>query len=431
MATCTESIASMPGYSSLTEIIPNTVTPFTVTAVNNRLFRLECPEFQTVKFNVSVNAPGATTITVYRWLEGVASPIGSINITTPTAVAYIDFQIGTYIVCVRPTGFAQQTGHLIAEFTGYSLEARLVSDHATGESMDVILSGPPTPPRECSEALFFEIVDGELPPGLQMNPFGIITGWLPNLDCLEDRWSPAVNWYYDENDGTTWPWGREWRFQVKVWIDGQPESTNDIEWFCVRIHNNWSYDAQRFLAEAPFENITEVRVVDPPTTLPTICQPCKQFEEEARFVPQKIKDTECLPCQNNQSTSIELIPIPLDLCHIPSTEFLEWYVRNGDDSGNPHIEKFKRDLENSPAFTVLRERAGYIEPDPLTPTQREREFIVVQNYQNFLQLAAIKLADGHDEEAKSKVREWQIIENQALPTQASGYAGEGMEFRLK
>lgn len=434
MATCNESIAAMGSYEDLNEVFPNTVTPFSVTSTSNILLRLPSPQVQTVKFNINTSTlPAGVTITAYSWNGSTAVPIGSVNITTPNAVAYIDFQIGNYILCIRPSTPLAQIGSFVAEFIGYEQEARFVPSVYVGEAFDMILSGPPAPPRECNEALFFDIIDGELPPGLNMNFMGTISGFLPNLDCIQDRWSPAVNWYYDENDGTSWPWGREWRFQVKVWVDGQPDFNTDEEWFCVRIYNNWTYDKERFLAQQPFEHVTQVRVVDPPKTLEPICQPCKKFEEEAMFIPQPLDKTkECLPCQDNQETKIELIPIPLDLCQVPVDDLLAWYsVNQNIDSNNPHIEKFKNDLLNSPAFSILRARAGYIEPEEFTEQQKQQQFVVMQNYQNFLQLSTVTLLAGELEEYKSIVREWQVLENQVLPMSGIGYMGETMEIKFK
>lgn len=432
MATCNESIAAMSSYDDLVEIIPNTVTPFSVTATENNLFRLPSPEVQTVKFTINVTSPTvALTITALRWDGTTAVPIGSVTMTNPNAVAYIDFQAGDYIICVRATGFSAQAGSFIAEFTGYAQEARFNFNVYSGEYLDTVVSGPPRPPRECNEALFFEIIDGELPPGLDMDFMGTITGWLPNLDCLEDRWSPAVNWYYEENDGTMWPWGREWRFQVKVWVDGFDDTSTDEEWFCVRIHNNWTYDQERFKAQLPFEHVTEIRVVDAPPTLPIECQPCKNFENDPVFVPQRV-DERCLPCEENTEAAIELIPIPLDLCHISADDFFTWFIKNdGVDSGNEYIEKFKEDLRESPAFNILRARAGFIEPDPLTDREKHQQFVIMQNYQNYLQLATVILNEGEGDEYKSIVREWQVIENQVLPMQGIGYMGDSMEVELK
>lgn len=433
MATCTASISRMAGYGSLVEILPNTVTPFNVTQTENNLFRLECPQFQTIKFIINTVPPVALTLTAYAWNGSTATPIGSVTMTNPTTVAYIDFNIGQYIICIRPSGMDVQTGTLLGEFTGYSQEAKLALNMFAGESFESPVSGPPTPPRECDEALFFEIIDGELPPGLDMNPFGVVKGWLPNLDCLEDRWSPAVNWYYEENDGTMWPWGREWRFQVRVTVDGQTSLIRDEEWFCVRVYNNWTYDAERFLAQQPFERITEITVKDPPPVLPSICKPCKDFTEEPRFVPQSLEHAKASTLPSDpEETKIELIPIPLDLCHIPSTDFAQWYDENRDvDSGNIYVEKFKRDLEESPSFNLLRARAGYTEADPLMPHQRERLFVIAQNYQNFLQLSSIILKEGEGDEYKSMVRAWQVEQNQSLPYQMIGYAGDMMEITLR
>lgn len=434
MATCLQSIDSMGSIGSLTEIVPNTIMSFAVNSANNRLFRLQSPMFQTVTFSTTLAlSPPSTTFTVYSWDGSTATILGSVNITNPNSTFALDFPIGDYIICVRPTGPSAQAGNFVCSFTGYSQEARFSFNMFEGARLEAPLSGPPTPPRECNEALFFEILDGQLPPGLNMDSLGTITGWLPNLDCLEDSPSPAVNWYYEENDGTAWPWGREWRFQVKVWIAGMEEDAFAIDWFCVRIHNNWTFDRDNFMSQAPFTEIKEIKVVDPVVPLPkSICQPCKNFDKPAQFVPQPIAQP-CAPCNaSNQSTSVELIGIPLDLCQIPPNDFLPWYEANKNlDSGNPFIEKFKRDLKESAGFNILRQRAGYVEPDPISIDEREKAFVTATNYQNFLQLATVRLDINSDPESLSSlIRQWRDIENQSLPTTGYAHSGERMEIKL-
>lgn len=432
MATCNESIAAMSGIGSLPEIIPNTTLPFSSTPATNALFRLQSPIFQTVRFTFNLSSAPNLAVTVFRW-TGVPVLIGTVNITNPVSTFTLDFPAGDYIICLRPLGFVTQTGSFVAEFTGYAQDLRFSFDFWEGASTDVILSGPPRPPRECNEALFFDIIEGELPPGLIMDSLGTISGWLPNLDCLEDSPSPAVNWYYEENDGTVWPWGREWRFRVRVHIAGMEESSSAEEWFCVRIHNNWTFDAENFMSQAPFVEVKEVKVVEPGIQLPdTLCQPCKNFEEEAMFIPQPIEQT-CAPCASpNQTTSVELIAIPVDLCQIPPNDFLPWYESNKDiDSGNPFIEKFKRDLEFSQAFQLLRARSGFVEADPDQPLIEDQEFVMAMNYQNFLQLARVRLNENADPNSLAVLlRQWRDIENQALPTTGYNYSGETMEISL-
>lgn len=434
MTTCIESIAGMGSIESLTEIVPNTVMPFTVDGSSNRLFRLQSPVFQTVRFisNLSLNPP-VVTISVFKWNGTAATPYGSVNITNHIQTAYMDFPIGDYIICVRTPNGTAQTGTFVCEFTGYSQQVRFALNAYGGEVMDAPLSGPPRPPRECGEALFFRIEEGELPPGLIIDHLGTITGWLPNLDCLEDSPSPAVNWYYEENDGTSWPWGREWRFQVKVWIEGMEADAWAREWFCVRVHNNWSYDQENFLAQSPFVEIKDIKVVTPALTLPkSVCQPCDDFVQPAPFVPSPINET-CAPCNaRDQSTTVELIAIPSDLCNIQPDDFLPWFDANQNvDSNNPFIEKFKRDLAESSAFAILRQRAGYVETKPDTQAEDQLAFVTAMNYQNFLQLATTRINEDSDPDSLSQLmKQWQDAENQALPTTGYAHSGEDMEIRI-
>lgn len=433
MATCLESISSIGDIGNLPEIVPNTVMSFSANAVLNSLFRLQSPIFQTVRFVVNVDtSPPAMTLSVYQWDGSQAIIMGSVNVTNPSGTFTLDFPAGDYIICIRPSGFASQEGSFVAEFTGYSQEPRFNFSFHEGAEVRVTLADPPRPPRECNEALFFDIVEGELPPGLIMDSLGTISGLLPNLDCLEDSPSPAVNWYYEENDGTMWPWGREWRFLVTVWIEGMEETAKE-EWFCVRIHNNWTFDSENFMSQSPFVEVKEIKVVEQPEKLPdSICQPCRNFEEPAMFTPAPI-EKDCAPCSSrDQTTDVELIPIPVDLCQIPPNDFLPWYESNRNiDSGNPFIEKFKRDLEFSESFNILRARAGYI-PEPPPEYLKEREFVTAMNYQNFLQLARVRLAENADPESLSVLlRQWRDIENQSLPTTGFGHSGETMEVTLE
>lgn len=427
MATCLESIGQ-GGTGALVEILPNTLTPFSATSTTNNLFRLSCPSVQTIKFNFTITSPGpGLVMSIFR-----VGPvlIGSVTITNPNEITYVDFQVGEYIICIRPTTARPQVGTLLAEFTGYQQFARFVMDVGDGQYCSTAISSPVPPAKPCDEALYFDIIDGELPPGLQMDDLGTITGVLPNLDCLKDRWSPAVNWYYTENDNTAWPWGREWRFQVKVWVDNLELTSYDEEWFCIRIHNNWSYDQERFIEQLPFENVTEVRVVEAPEILmPIQCAPCKQLEDPM-FVPKPVESS-CAACDDaaDEPTKIELIPIPIELASINPDDMLVWFILNDDKVDECcAIEKFKDDLRASPAFWHLRALAGVTDPSPMTEAMKHREFVILQNYQNFLQLATVRLTNRDPNSYETLVKTWQDLENQVLPTSAFAHEGESCEI---
>lgn len=425
MATCLESIAAMGSISNLEEIFPNTITPFSVTAINNKLFRLRSPQFQSVRFVFSLAGNfWNTQMTVYSWNGSSASVIGSASLTNASVSVTIDFPVGEYIICLRPGTAQAQSGTLTASFTGYAQTANLMLDMFAGENYSAIVSDPVRPPRECNEALYFEILEGELPPGLQMDYQGTITGLLPNLDCLEDSPSPAVGWYFTDNDGTTWPWGRQWRFKVKVWVDGLKETAYDEDWFCVKIHNNWTFDLDNFMEQSPFQKVDYIRVVEPPKSIVTECAPCAQMVE-TQFIPQPVNST-CEPCQNNTvANQVELIAIPVELAGLEPNDVVTWYDANKDTVfDNPYLEKFRDDLRDSQVFKII---TNYRETNP----NEALEYVVASNYQNYLQLAEIRLDPTMDPNNLAVLmRQWTDYMNQSLPTTPIGYGGETLNVNL-
>lgn len=435
MATCIQSandVISGAGYDSLTNIFPSTITPFTSNNTFNALFKLELPNFQTISFVFNLTAtPYNSTMSILRVVGGAVTPVASANLTSGSTFVTADLSIGQYIICIRSTN--AQSGTFIGSFTGYPNSAFMTCDAYPGQS--AILAELKTQPRErvCNEPLFFQLMDGTLPPGLTIDSLGTIRGTLPNLDCLPDPMSPSMNWWYEENDATLWPWGRQWRFQVDVWIASQPD-IRVSEWFCVKIHNNWDFDRDRFLDQAPFEHIEKIKVVEPPKQLPKmICEPCGPVNPQREiFIPTPIAEDDCPACTSpNQSTSIELIPIPDELCDCPANELLVWFEENrAGDTTNPNIAKFKKDLSNSESFRILRERAGYIPGDQFTDRQREIIFVTASNYQNFLQLSQVRLNPNANDLA-FLVELWKNQENQALPTTGYGHAGENVTAVLK
>lgn len=434
MPTCLQSandVLTGPGYESLTNVFANTITPFSTTTATNHLFRLQSPTFQTVNFTFTLNTPPYnSSLSILRVSGSTAIPIASVNLTSGTTVFTADLAIGQYIICLRSTG--NQTGSFIGSFTGYATTAFLQPRGYSGQFS--ILNELKTKPRErvCTEPLFFELVEGSLPPGLTMDSLGTIRGQLPNLDCLPDPLSPSMNWWYEENDSTLWPWGRQWRFRVDLWVEVAAE-TRVTEWFCVKVHNNWDFDQAKFLGQAPFDRIEKIKVVEPPATLPKmICEPCSPPTNERVFLAPKPLDADnCPACGSpDQDTSIELIPIPDSLCMIPANELLAWFEeeREGDDT-NPEIVKFKKDLAKSESFRILRERAGYIPGDDFTDRQRELIFVTASNYQNFLQLSQVRLNPNANDLA-FLVDMWKDQQNQILPITANGHTGSYCQVEL-
>lgn len=431
MANCVTTIntALISGFDLIPEIFPNTVTPFGMDGGNSTLFRISTPTFQSIHFHNTVTTPVIKmTYTVYRYVDpSTLTVIGSATIAASNVSFSLDFPQGDYIVCVRATGVSAQAGSFVAQFIGYPHTANFVFNFRVGEACSMIFAPVIRPPRECDEALFFQIEEGELPPGLMMDSQGTITGLLPNLDCLPDAPSPAVNWYFTDNDGTAWPWGRMWRFKVRVWIAGLEDASNDEEWFCVRIHNNWTFDLDNFLAEAPYEHIRDIRVFDPPASLPMQCAPCSQIEE-VQFVPMQI-DPICSPClMQAEANRVELIAIPQEISHLAPSELVAWYISNKDkDTNNIYINKFIKDMETSDVFAILMRSYGHIEELP----NNELEFVSLSNYQNYLQLAEIRLDPATDPNNLAvMINQWKDYMNQILPISGLGFMGESVEITL-
>lgn len=415
MATCNESInaAIAAGIGTVPEIFPNTITPFSVTGLANQLFRIETPIPQTINFSTTItSSPPNVIFTLFR-IDGLSfTSIGSVTISDINSGFTFDISAGTFVICVRRGAFVNQTGSFIASFTGFPVAHNLSPRAHTGERMEAVLTIP-RPPVECNEALFFEIVEGELPPGLQMDSTGTIYGQLPNLDCLSDAPSPAVGWYYKE-DGAAHPVGRVWRFKVRLSVAGSP-STPTEGWFCVRIHNNWDFDRDNFQSHTPFEYLAEYREEVPTEKLSGICAPCVEPDVNSNiFRPKALPKTE-----EPAPVRFDLIELPKDLCKIATNEIVEWYIANRDQlTGSPEVDAFMARLKESFAFQILLSKAGY------SKEENEHEFAIVNRIEDALQISIIQPTDTSAADPASwagKVAQWRLIQNQALPT--------GMIFR--
>lgn len=232
-----------------------------------------------------------------------------------------------------------------------------------------------------------------------MNLLGIISGVLPNMDCVDDNapFSPSQNWYYnlDEN---WYPWGRQWRFKIKMWISDYPTAIVE-QWFCIRIHNNWSLDRDNF--QPPFEYEEPNISIEYDTRLEEIkaglCLDCVQTQTSQR----QIEDIPCL-CNCDQSTQSE------DLIVL---NFIRWY-RDIIDSeiDSPDIQKFIDEFSQTDFYKSLINKSG-IEDTNLSSLELEkiRFDALIKTYED-------KLKDGRREEDIDHIMlKMRDEENQLLP----------------
>lgn len=412
MASCLQSIQNKINTGQLEtipQLSPNTNSPISITNSIKQLFILEIIRQETVKFTISlVSAFQPTnigvTVTFYQIGEGnQIVTLGSVLVTEMILDFQKDLTPGLYIICIGAQAFSY-TGNFLGIFTGFPIYAKPRPEAYSGTSLLPVSMEVPLPDRVCNKTLYFSILDGKLPPGLMMTELGNIYGILPNMDCVDDNQylSPSQNWYYSL-DGAWFPWGRQWRFQVKMWIGEYPEAFA-IRWFCIRVHNNWSWDRDNF--KPPFEyeveEIQESKLVYP--TQVNLC--CEPEEELTPFVPTPLPVL--CPCESES-----------DFEKATTLNFLQWYENNlKQPSESPYVQAFVDKFKSTDTYTKLMIEAGK-EDELSTPHERELKAVekLIKSYMD-------ALSDGRGiEDIDYQMLESKDLENQKLPVTALSQSG--------
>ena len=431
MATCIQTITT----GSFEELYPNTSTPFSVNILTNKVFKVVTTATTQAQFRFVFN-PTSTVTTVsitvaaYQKVGTSYVDLGAVAFSDLVANFFKDFTVGEFYICVRSNQSYNATVVGVGDFTGFAPTVNFSPVVSDGCTMSVTMENV-KPVNACDEPLFYEIVEGSLPPDIFMNDLGRLYGTLPNLDCLVDAvdYSPSQNWSFPDPDGNMHPWGRQWRFKVRVSIAEQPDTSSD-EWFCVAVHNNWDFDRDNFVKNAPFKQIRDIVIVDEPVKLPkTVCMvPCVTPIESV-FVPQPLVTPECPVCEDvDVVTDITLIKIP-ELCQkIDVSAIPLWWKNNKDATFScKETQKFIENLRTSKYFQALLVQIGYnsgtVDPDSV---------IEATAFKNFLQLTASTLIDGRREHhIDAKMLQWKNRQNQRLPTTGIAYDGAGMELTME
>lgn len=282
MTSCVQAIQNQISAGTilnLPQIYSNTSTPISLTQTSPQLLLLDSNATQTITFNISgqstagAGSPVNLLLTIYSYANGVATSIGSVNLVNANSSFQKDFANGYYIFCISSQNTAGYTGTLVGTFVGFPTRASMSCTMYHGNSMTWNLYQPPPTPVACDQTIWYELVGGELPPGITLLQNGILEGVFPNLDCIDDQnpYSPAVNWFYNAG-GSIAPVGRQYRFQVMCYLENFPEVTA-TQWFCIRIYNDWNLDRNNFLIQPKKKTVTIAKIVDP-APLPVICEPC-------------------------------------------------------------------------------------------------------------------------------------------------------------
>ena len=379
MANCATFLGSVVGSGQVGTLDPldhNVLTPLAFNRAGCKAYVLTLPAFTVVDFTVQVTPapanPFSFVMKMYRVNGNTMTELATASSSDQAAVFSKEFTQGTYLICFETSSLVELAGSVLAVFRGYRRYAVIDLDLGAGEAMNYDFDRK-RPPKDCSAVLHFELIEGTLPPGIRLTGLGQLLGVAPNLDCIEDNaaYSPSQNWSYMHNDGSFHPWGRQWRFKVKVMMEGVPEVFAE-EWFCVKIHNNWSLDRDAFLAQAPFEVKVEESQVFTPVVIPTLCpEPapaqawkpteipvlCESDVREQRFVVEKIEKP-CPTC-NGQEEIVQTVPIPFGVPSLNPLHVKAWWdaVKRMSLVDFEYAE-FVRRLEQSPVFQLfLQDRA--------------------------------------------------------------------------
>jgi hypothetical protein len=435
MATCLQTITNAIGtgqVGTIPELSPNTLTPLAFGSANNELFIMKLPVFQAIQFQVQLVPQGSgsnisVTIEIYSLnADNTVTSQGSVGISDLGSGFSKDFNQGTYFLCIRTTA-GSYTGTILASFRGYPTTSYFSFSAWDGAVLTYKFDDT-RPPQPCDEPLFFEIVEGSLPPGIVMTALGKVQGILPNMDCVEENkdLSPSQNWYQQESDGSYTPWGRQWRFKVKVYLAEFPDSF-DLDWFCIRIVNNWNFDRDNFLSQMPFTNVRQVEIIEQPQTIPTICfEPC-DIVTPVDIIPVPLKEV-CASCDSAEvETDVTLIQIPKQVANVSVADLPIWYVANQDKFfASEEVNKFIANLQDSYAFKLLLAQAGLIAPIT-SADDAARTAVNISEFNNFVQISVSSLVDGRNTtDLDTMMLQWRDEQNQKLPITLSAYEGETM-----
>jgi hypothetical protein len=363
------------------------------------LFILEIIKPETVRFTLNLVSSFqptniGVTINFYQITENEQIiSLGSVLVTEMILDFQKDFSAGLFIICIGSTTFTY-TGTFTGVFTGFPTYAKLKFTISTGSVMLPLNMAVPVPDRVCNKTLYFSIIDGSLPPGLYLTELGNIYGVLPNMDCIDENieLSPSQNWYYSFG-GAWYPWGRQWRFLIKTWVGEYPEAFT-TKWFCLRVHNNWSWDRDNFQPPFEYEVVTEEEYDQP--NLIELC--CETEDEKEPFVPTPLP-TLC-PCENESSYE-----------SATTLNFLQWYENNlKNPSDSPYIKAFVDNFKTTETYTKLMIEAGK-EDELSTPAEREMAAVkkLIDSYLS-------KLYNGRNAtDIDSQLLATRDLENQKLP----------------
>jgi hypothetical protein len=455
MATCYEEISNLlttKSIDDIDQIFPNTRTNFSIGAGNKHIFVFKTSKQDTVKFSTELYPSGSNTsikmiINIFSYDENTKSLIdlGSTLIEEMFQDFQKDLTAGTFFMCVT-NYFSTIDAYITGIFSGFESWAKISAVFSEGSSVITTVTQK-RPERVCTRPIFYDLIDGNLPPGISLLSTGRLYGTLPNLDCCDENanLSPSADWFGQYPTGEWHPWGRQWRFKVRITLPGFPLAI-DERWFCIRVYNNWDIEKENFKKQLPFSKTYDV-IVEPENDIVLESQ-CLECDIKTPSAERKIIELKalCDPCnpgspddaslatglqipdkdydERNDAQTIK-IPNGID---VSSDNLISWYMKTAQKSqkeiDTPTKELMKK-LINSRIFINLLIKKRIIEADSDKLTRLENVRITLRDNKGRIQLRQSVLLDGRN---KSDI-DYEFLMNvnklnQSLPMEFIIFSGE-------
>lgn len=445
MATCAQEIQNIiknNQIETLESLSSNTPLIFSISSSEKKLFTFYVEKQETIRFRVEIIPTNSSintlrlTISIFSFNEqnGVITNLGSVIVDEMLQEFQKDIQGGTYFLCIS-NSFSSFDVSLTGFFTGFTPYAKLSLNFFEGSFSSAEKISFPIHERICNKPIRYEIIEGSLPPGLHMNEAGMIYGILPNLDCIDENknLSPSADWFGRLHSGEWFPWGRQWRFKVRITISGFAQAV-DERWFCIRVYNDWDREKENFLNQFPHMKIHEVHQINNEKKkvieLLSQCIPCSTEKEGAPEY-REIPDNLCSDCLADVKSNTQAFKLP-DNIKVNENNIIAWYQRmkNSVDEYEKLSEDVKRfitELDNSEIFQNILIKKNII-PKSKDINLKNTQF-QIKELKGFIMLKQDQLIDGRNEEDIDHQFLMTVNSlNQSLPIEIIAFSGEYSEF---
>lgn len=425
MASCKQSVNDAITNETIDQLpilYPFTNFNISISLGNSKLFRLNIAQYQELKVFTTItnNVPQFSfKIEIYDFSDN-GSIVGTANISSINNVFSLNLFAGVYGICFSTV--SPMLNILVhTEYEAFPFIPQIEADAYFGASLSYSFYEPQRPPKPCPDGLYVDIIEGSLPEGITMNAMGRIEGRLPNLDCVESTrtLSPSNNWLFQ--DGSQYyPWGRQYRFKVKAYIDSDKATALPIDhWFCIRVFNNWDFDRDHFMAQFPFSRIDKLEVITLPKPLPkSICGTCEPDTQYNIPTVQEINNSLKQVAQDNDLI-VELIEIPKQINNIDIEKIPDWWQKVTENEN--HCCKEVRDFfENARKSNIFNKFIN---------NQNDDEINGIAIYENFIQLTEL-IIEPAPVTMVDRINEARTIVNFSLPLNAQSHFGSELQYEI-